>query len=79
MHPYQADAMECEDSFTTYYGDCTFLLVEKSTITAAVISTSGGLSRECDKLLRLIAIKLSLKRGEKVLRRGGRCTKRTQV
>ena len=30
-------------------------------MTAAVTSTSGGLRRECDKLVRQIAMKLSLK------------------
>ena len=30
-----------------------------------VMSTSGGLSKECDKLVRQIAMKLSLKRGER--------------
>ena len=34
-------------------------------MTAAVMSTSGGLRRECDKLVRQIAMKLSLKRGER--------------
>ena len=34
-------------------------------MTAAVMSTSGGLSKECDKLVRQIAMKLSLKRGER--------------
>ena len=35
-------------------------------MTAAVMSTSGGLSRECgDKLVRQISMKLSLKRGER--------------
>ena len=33
-------------------------------MTAAVMSTSGGLSRVCEKLARQIEIKLSLKRGE---------------
>ena len=28
-------------------------------------TTSGGLSRECDKLVRQIAMKLSLKRGQR--------------
>ena len=39
------------------------LKVEKAIMTAAVMSTSlsGGLSRECEKLVRQIAIKLSLK------------------
>ena len=41
------------------------LQVEKATMTAAVMSTSGGLSKECDKLVRQIAMKLSLKRGER--------------
>ena len=34
-------------------------------MTAAVMRTSGGLSRECDKLVKQIAMKLSLKRGER--------------
>ena len=33
-------------------------------MTAAMISTSGGLSREYEKLVRQLAVKLSLKRGE---------------
>ena len=40
----------------------------KKIMTAAVMSTSGtsgGLSRECDQLVRQIAMKLSLKRGER--------------
>ena len=41
------------------------LQVEKATMTAAVMSTPGGLSKECDKLVRQIAMKLSLKRGER--------------
>ena len=39
------------------------LQVEKPTVTAAVMNTSGGLSRECDKLIRQIAMKLRLKIG----------------
>ena len=38
------------------------LQVEKATMTAAVMSTPG---KECDKLIRQIAMKLSLKRGER--------------
>ena len=42
------------------YGPRVFQ-VEKATMTAAVMSTSG----ECEKLVRQIAMKLSLKRGER--------------
>ena len=41
------------------------LQFEKATMTAAVMSTSGGLRKECDKLVRQIAMKLSMKRGER--------------
>ena len=36
--------------------------VEKGSLTAAVFSTSGGMGRECDKLVRQSAMKLSQKR-----------------
>ena len=39
--------------------------VEKGSLTYAVFSTSGGMGRECDKLVGQIAIKLSQKRGER--------------
>ena len=39
--------------------------VEKGSLTAAVFSISGGMGRECDKLVRQIAMKLSQKRGER--------------
>ena len=39
--------------------------VEKSSLIAAVFSTSGGMGRECDNLVKQIAIKLSQKRGER--------------
>ena len=47
--------------------------VENGSLTAAVFSTSGGMGRECDKLVRQIAMKLSQKRGERC---GWICTKR---
>ena len=34
-------------------------------MTAAEFSTSGGIGRDCDKLVRQIAMKLSQKRGER--------------
>ena len=39
--------------------------VEKATLTAAVMSTSGGMGKEMDMLVRQIATKLSVKRGER--------------
>ena len=36
--------------------------VEKATLTAAVMSTSGGMGKEMDVLVRQIATKLSVKR-----------------
>ena len=39
--------------------------VEKATLTAAVMSTSGGMGKEMDMLVRQIAMKLSVKRGER--------------
>ena len=39
--------------------------VEKAALTAAVISTSGGMGKEMDMLVRQIAKKLSVKRGER--------------
>ena len=39
--------------------------VEKATLTAAVMSTSGGMGKEMDVLVRQIATKLSVKRGER--------------
>ena len=39
--------------------------VEKATLTAAVMSTSGGMGKEMDMLVRQIATKLSFKRGER--------------
>ena len=39
--------------------------VEKATLTAAVMSTSGGIGKEMDMLVRQIAMKLSVKRGER--------------
>ena len=39
--------------------------IERGSLTAAVFSTSGGMGRECDKLVRQIAMKLRQKRGEK--------------
>ena len=39
--------------------------VEKVTLTAAVMSTSGGMGKEMDMLVRQIATKLSVKRGER--------------
>ena len=39
--------------------------VEKATLTAAVMSTSGGMGKETDVLVRQIATKLSVKRGER--------------
>ena len=39
--------------------------VEKAMLTAAVMSTSGGMGKEMDMLVRQIATKLSVKRGER--------------
>ena len=39
--------------------------MEKATLTAAVMSTSGGMGKEMDMLVRQIAMKLSVKRGER--------------
>ena len=39
--------------------------VKKGSLTAAEFSTSGGLGRDCDKLVRQIAMKLSQKRRER--------------
>ena len=39
--------------------------VDMSAMIPAVLSTSGGMGRECDKLVRRIAEKLSMKRGER--------------
>ena len=38
-------------------------LAEKATLTAAVMSTSGGMGKEMDVLVRQVATKLSVKRG----------------
>ena len=40
------------------------LQVEKGAFTPAVFSTSGGMGKEADRLLRLIAERMSIKRGE---------------
>ena len=42
--------------------------VEKATLTAAVMSTSGGMGKEMDMLVRQIAMKLSVKRGERYIK-----------
>ena len=39
--------------------------VEKATVTAAVMSTSGGMGKEMDMLVRQIATNFSVKSGEK--------------
>ena len=39
--------------------------VEKATLTAVVMSTSGGMGKEMDTLVRQIATKLSVQRGER--------------
>ena len=39
--------------------------MEKATLTAAVMSTSGGMGKEMDMLVRQIAMRLSVKRGER--------------
>ena len=39
--------------------------VDMSAMIPAVLSTSGGMGRECDKLVKRIAEKLSMKRGER--------------
>ena len=41
------------------------LEVEKATFTPAVMSTSGGMGKEMDRLVRRIAMKISTKRGER--------------
>ena len=41
------------------------LQVEHATLTPAVLSTSGGMGKEMDKLVRQIAMKISWKRGER--------------
>jgi len=38
---------------------------EHATFTPAVLSTSGGMGKEMDRLVRQIAMKLSLNRGER--------------
>ena len=43
----------------------TLELSQTICMTAVVMSTSGGISRACDKLLRQITMKLILKRGER--------------
>ena len=40
------------------------LQVEKGTFTPAVFSTSGGMGKEADRLLRRMAERMSIKRGE---------------
>ena len=40
------------------------LQVEKGTFTPAVFSTSGGMGKEADRLLRWMAERMSIKRGE---------------
>ena len=40
------------------------LQVEKATFTPAVFSTSGGIGKEADKLIRRMAERMSAKRGE---------------
>ena len=52
------------DQKKTEYGPRT-REVEKATLTAAVMSTSGGMGKEMDVLVRQIATKLSVKRGER--------------
>ena len=42
--------------------------VEKAMLTAAVMSTSGGMGKEMDMLVRQIAMKLSVKRGERYIK-----------
>ena len=39
--------------------------VEKATLTAAVMSTSGGMGKEMEMFVRQLATKLSVKRGER--------------
>ena len=39
--------------------------IEKATLTAAVMSTSGGMGKEMDQLVRRISTLLSVKRGER--------------
>ena len=46
-------------------GNLTAIEVEKATLTAAVMSTSGGMGKEMDMLVRQIATNLSVKRGER--------------
>ena len=41
------------------------LQVEKATFTPAVMSTSGGMGVEMDRLVRRMAMKMSTKRGER--------------
>ena len=41
--------------------------VEKAALTAAVMRTSGGMKKEMDIMVRQIATKLSVKRGERYI------------
>ena len=50
---------------TEYMPQTIQVLVEKGSLTAVLFSTSGGMGRECDKLVRQIAMKLSQKREER--------------
>ena len=43
----------------------SWLCSYKATLTAAVMSTSGGMGKDMDKLVRQVATKLSVKRGER--------------
>ena len=59
--------LELENEKKTEYG-LRAREVEKATLTAAVMSTSGGMGKEMDMLhvlVRQIATKLSVKRGER--------------
>ena len=53
--------------------------VEKATLTAAVMSTSGGMGKEMDVLVRQIATKLSVKRGERYSDTVGICKKKNPL
>ena len=53
--------------------------VEEATLTAALISTSGGMGKAMDMLVRKIATKLSVKRGESYIETVGFLRRRTDL
>ena len=57
---YQAHEREKKTEY-----NARVLEVEKASFTPAVLSTSGGMGGEMDKLVRRLAMKISNKRGER--------------